>query len=77
MRGSVAYCAQVPWVMGASLRDNVLFGQSFREEAYNAALSACALEQVGSHGRVQQGLAVRQQGIGLRDAHPLSCHRAL
>jgi len=43
VRGRVAYCAQVPWVMGATLRDNVLFGAPIEEGRYRAVLEACAL----------------------------------
>lgn len=45
MRGSVAYCSQVPWIMAASLRDNILFGLPLEEGRYKAVLAACALEQ--------------------------------
>jgi ABC-type multidrug transport system fused ATPase/permease subunit len=27
--GSVAYCAQEPWIQNATLRQNILFGQPF------------------------------------------------
>jgi ABC-type multidrug transport system fused ATPase/permease subunit len=43
VRGRVAYCAQVPWVMGATLRENVLFGAPFEERRYLRVLEACAL----------------------------------
>lgn len=36
VRGSVAYCAQVPWIMAGSVRDNVLFGAPM-DEARRAA----------------------------------------
>ena len=44
MRGSVAYCAQQPWIQNATLRDNVLFGRPFDQEFYARVLSACALD---------------------------------
>jgi ABC-type multidrug transport system fused ATPase/permease subunit len=43
VRGRVAYCAQVPWVMGATLRENVLFGEPYDEARYRRVLDACAL----------------------------------
>jgi ABC-type multidrug transport system fused ATPase/permease subunit len=32
--GSVGYAAQQPWIMNATLRENVLFGQPFDEQKY-------------------------------------------
>ncbi|KIO14750.1 hypothetical protein M404DRAFT_120129 [Pisolithus tinctorius Marx 270] len=32
--GKVAYCPQTAWIQNATLRENVLFGQSFDEEKY-------------------------------------------
>jgi len=44
VRGSVAYCAQEPWIQNMSLRDNVLFGTPFDATRYARVLSACALD---------------------------------
>jgi hypothetical protein len=46
MHGSVAYCSQVPWIMAASLRDNIIFGLPFDAQRYAAVIEACALQQV-------------------------------
>lgn len=43
--GSVAYASQVPWIMAASLRDNILFGLPHKEDTYQAVIAACALQQ--------------------------------
>jgi hypothetical protein len=45
LAGSVAYCSQVPWIMAASLRDNITFGQELQGGRYKQVLAACALEQ--------------------------------
>jgi ABC-type transport system involved in cytochrome bd biosynthesis fused ATPase/permease subunit len=44
-RGGVAFAAQNPFILNASLRDNVLFGRPFEESRYAAALEAAALVQ--------------------------------
>ncbi|KAL4424666.1 hypothetical protein ABPG77_004473 [Micractinium sp. CCAP 211/92] len=44
VRGSVAYCSQVPWIVSGSLKENVLFGRRYDEKRYAAVLRACALE---------------------------------
>lgn len=41
--GFVAYCSQTPWVVNATLRDNILFGRNFDQERYDEVVEACAL----------------------------------
>ncbi|KAG8872786.1 hypothetical protein FRC20_009062 [Serendipita sp. 405] len=43
VRGSVAYCPQNPWIMSATVRDNILFCHEYEEDYYNIVLDACAL----------------------------------
>ncbi|XP_047234005.1 ATP-binding cassette sub-family C member 3 isoform X2 [Girardinichthys multiradiatus] len=43
VRGSVAYVPQQAWIQNATLRDNILFGRSFKEHKYRRVLDACAL----------------------------------
>ena len=40
---TVAYCAQSPWLVSASIRDNIVFGAPFDEARYLDTLYACAL----------------------------------
>jgi ATP-binding cassette, subfamily C (CFTR/MRP), member 1 len=42
-RGKVAYVAQQPWIMNASVKDNILFGHRFDPEFYQRTIEACAL----------------------------------
>ena len=42
-RGKIAYVAQQPWIMNASVRDNILFGHRFDAEFYERTVEACAL----------------------------------
>lgn len=32
VRGRLAYVAQQAWILNASLRDNIVFGQEFQED---------------------------------------------
>ncbi|KAG2494935.1 hypothetical protein HYH03_006870 [Edaphochlamys debaryana] len=41
--GSVAYCAQLPWVMAGTARDNILLGLPYDEEWYGRVVQACCL----------------------------------
>lgn len=43
LRNSVSYAAQTPWLQQKSIKDNILFGEEFDEERYEATLEACAL----------------------------------
>jgi len=44
LKGRVAYAAQSPWILNATLRDNILFGRPLNEERYQRVLSVCQLE---------------------------------
>ncbi|GAA5842131.1 hypothetical protein JCM9279_002796 [Rhodotorula babjevae] len=40
---TTAYAAQSPWLMSATIRDNILFGSPLNHKRYQATLDACAL----------------------------------
>lgn len=44
LHGKVAYAAQTPWILNATLRDNILFGHPMDEERYRRVLQVCQLE---------------------------------
>ncbi|KAJ2849384.1 hypothetical protein J3B02_003803, partial [Coemansia erecta] len=43
VRGSVAYVPQQPWIMNATLCENILFGHRFDQAFYDRVIDACAL----------------------------------
>ena len=43
MQGSIAYSAQSPFILNATIRDNILFGLPFIEDKYHLVLYQCAL----------------------------------
>lgn len=43
IHGTVAYCSQNPWIMNASVRENITFGYKFEEDFYNRTIEACQL----------------------------------
>ncbi|ORX41111.1 hypothetical protein BD324DRAFT_613230 [Kockovaella imperatae] len=43
LRNSVSYAAQTPWLQQQSIKDNILFGEKFDEDRYEATVEACAL----------------------------------
>ena len=44
LRGSLAFCDQLPWIQNCSLRANILFGRPFDARKYERIIRACALE---------------------------------
>ncbi|XP_022102306.1 ATP-binding cassette sub-family C member 9-like isoform X2 [Acanthaster planci] len=42
-KGRIAFAAQRPWLMNASLRDNILFSSKMDNKRYHGVLGACAL----------------------------------
>uniref|UniRef100_A0A8C6YY21 ATP binding cassette subfamily C member 3 n=1 Tax=Nothoprocta perdicaria TaxID=30464 RepID=A0A8C6YY21_NOTPE len=44
VKGSIAYVPQQAWIQNATLKDNILFGQTPNEQKYQNVLEACALK---------------------------------
>lgn len=42
---TIAYCAQSAWLVGASIKDNIVFGSAWNRKRYNAVVQACALKK--------------------------------
>ena len=40
----ISYCAQEPWIMSNSLKNNILFGKPFDEKKYQTVITSCALD---------------------------------
>jgi ATP-binding cassette subfamily C (CFTR/MRP) protein 1 len=45
LRGKIALVPQTPFVLNATLRDNILFGLPYDQELYNRVIEACCLQQ--------------------------------
>lgn len=45
LRGNVAYVSQNPWLQGATVKENIVFGHRFSPNFYEAVLDACAIRQ--------------------------------
>ena len=43
VKGKVAYAAQSPWILNATLRDNILFGLPMDQDCYDKVLKVCQL----------------------------------
>ena len=40
----VAYAAQTPWILNATVRDNITFGEAWNPQLYDKVVAACQLE---------------------------------
>lgn len=45
VNGGVSYASQEAWVFGATVRQNILFGQAYERQRYQKVVKACALER--------------------------------
>lgn len=43
LHGSIAYVPSEPWLVNATLQENIVFGMPFDERKYHAVIRACAL----------------------------------
>lgn len=65
MNGTVAYAAQSPWILNATLRDNITFGKPFDQEKYDKIITACQLNHdlaLLDHGDMTE---IGENGINL------------
>ena len=44
LQGDVAYVPQEAWIQNVTLKENIVFGESFEEQTYQDVVEACALK---------------------------------
>eukprot|EP00929_Paragymnodinium_shiwhaense_P029915 TRINITY_DN17055_c0_g1_i1.p1 TRINITY_DN17055_c0_g1~~TRINITY_DN17055_c0_g1_i1.p1 ORF type:complete len:1486 (-),score=344.05 TRINITY_DN17055_c0_g1_i1:247-4704(-) len=65
IHGPVAYCAQVPWILYGTLKENVLFGSDYEESRFNEVIAKCALEADLKELRDGVDTVIGERGINL------------
>lgn len=65
VNGSISYASQEPWIFSETVRQNILFGQEYDKERYEAVVIACALDT--DFGQLPEGdqTVVGERGISL------------
>uniref|UniRef100_A0A182P341 ABC transporter domain-containing protein n=1 Tax=Anopheles epiroticus TaxID=199890 RepID=A0A182P341_9DIPT len=62
---SIAYVPQKAWLQNATIRENVLFGESFRPKRYDRVLRACALRPDLDLMPAGDGTEIGERGLKL------------
>lgn len=44
IHGNVAYCSQIPWIINATVKENILFGHKMELDFYEKAIEVCQLK---------------------------------
>lgn len=70
VRGSLAYVPQQPWVMNATVRDNITFGHRFDPEFYGRVLEACSLKSDIEILAAGDQTEIGERGINLSGKEP-------
>jgi ATP-binding cassette subfamily C (CFTR/MRP) protein 1 len=65
VHGAVAYVAQQPWVMNASVKENITFGHRFDPVFYEKTVKACALTEDFAQLPDGDNTEVGERGISL------------
>lgn len=60
-----AFCSQTPWVVNATLRDNIVFGRAFDQSRYDRVLDACALKADIAILPSKDMCEIGERGVGL------------
>lgn len=65
VRGKVAYAAQNPWLLSATVRENIVFGHRWDQSFYDQVLDACALRDDIATLKDGDQTEVGEKGISL------------
>jgi ATP-binding cassette, subfamily C (CFTR/MRP), member 1 len=88
LNGSVAYAAQTPWILNATIRENILFGLPYEKDKYNRVIEACQLKhdlsilsngdetEIGERGINLSGGQKARISVG-RAAYSSLCHSSV
>jgi ABC-type multidrug transport system fused ATPase/permease subunit len=65
-QGNVALAGQIPFILNATLRDNILFGLPYEKDRYDAVIEACCLSQdIEQLGEARDLVEIGERGVTL------------
>ena len=65
-QGNVALAGQTPFILNATLRDNILFGLPYEKDRYDAVIEACCLSQdIEQIGEARDLVEIGERGVTL------------
>lgn len=73
--GTVAYAAQLPWILNLTVKDNIVFGRPLNSKLYHEVLKASGLEQdleVLPGGDLTE-IGVRVSSVAIWNICPVLC----
>ena len=47
--GSISYASQEPWIFSGTIKENILFGESFNKIWFNKVIECCSLVKVNNY----------------------------
>ncbi|KAI9475097.1 P-loop containing nucleoside triphosphate hydrolase protein [Coemansia mojavensis] len=65
INGSIGYVSQKPWIMNATIKDNILFGNKYEQARYIRIIHACALTEDLEQLPHKDMTEIGRQGINL------------
>jgi ABC-type multidrug transport system fused ATPase/permease subunit len=79
VRGKLSYCCEKPWIINATIRENILFGSEFNETRYNEVVDICQLGVDMKRLPKQDLTEVGENGVNLSPGqqHRISLARAV
>ncbi|CAE7946758.1 Abcc2, partial [Symbiodinium sp. KB8] len=63
--GSVAYCAQIPWLLHGTVQDNITFGKRYDEEKFSKVVDVCSLRPDLALLQDGQATIIGERGVNL------------
>ena len=65
VHGNIAYVAQTPWILNATVKENIIFGYRYDSHFYEETIKACALLDDFAHLPDGDETVVGERGISL------------
>lgn len=63
--GTISYASQEPWLFGETLRENILFGEPYKEKKYDEVIKICALDRDFKALQFGDGTLTGDRGLSL------------